>query len=59
MKVNTVFMGDRLSRGGDTRHFSGRIRRGAHLHAERDLCNQHRATDLLANMSVPYGEGGR
>ena len=38
MKINTVFMGDRLGRGGDHTPFQWEgLRRGADLHAERDL----------------------
>ena len=60
MKVNTVFMGDRLSRGGRPHAISvGGIRRGAHLHAERDLCQPApRHGPAGQHVGAVYGEGG-
>jgi hypothetical protein len=55
MKINTVFMGDRLGRGGDHTPFQwegfGAVRVST---PNENYAHQHRATDTLANMSVPY-----
>ena len=55
MKVNTVFMGDRLGRGGDHTPFQWEGYAAVRISTPNEIyANQHRATDLLANMSVPY-----
>jgi hypothetical protein len=55
MKVNTVFMGDRLGRGGDHTPFQWEGYAALRVSTPNEIyANQHRATDLLANMSVPY-----
>jgi hypothetical protein len=55
MKVNTVFMGDRLGRGGDHTPFQWEGFAAVRISTPNEIyANQHRATDLLANMSVPY-----
>lgn len=55
MKVNTVFMGDRLGRGGDHTPFQWEGFAAVRISTPNEiLANQHRATDTLANMSVPY-----
>jgi Peptidase family M28 len=55
MKVNTVFMGDRLGRGGDHTPFQLEGFAAVRISTPNEIyANQHRATDLLANMSVPY-----
>jgi len=55
MKVQTVFMGDRLGRGGDHTPFQWEGFAAVRVSTPNEIyANQHRATDLLANMSVPY-----
>ena len=55
MKVNTVFMGDRLGRGGDHTPFQWEGFAAVRVSTPNEIyANQHRATDTLANMSVPY-----
>jgi hypothetical protein len=55
MKVNTVFMGDRLGRGGDHTPFQLEGYAAVRFSTPNEIyANQHRATDLLENMSVPY-----
>src|SRR5664279_6300622 len=55
MKVDTVFMGDRLGRGGDHTPFQWEGFAAVRVSTPNEIyANQHRATDLLANMSVPY-----
>ena len=59
MKVNTVFMGDRLGRGGDHTPFQWEGFAAVRISTPNEIyANQHRATDLLANMSVPYTDEG-
>jgi hypothetical protein len=55
MKVNTVFMGDRLGRGGDHTPFQWEGYAAVRFSTPNEIyANQHHATDLLENMSVPY-----
>jgi hypothetical protein len=55
LKVNTVFMGDRLGRGGDHTPFQLEGFAAVRVSTPNEIyANQHRATDTLANMSVPY-----
>jgi hypothetical protein len=55
MTVDTVFMGDRLGRGGDHTPFQWEGYAAVRLSTPNEIyANQHRATDLLENMSVPY-----
>jgi hypothetical protein len=55
MKVNTVFMGDRLGRGGDHTPFQWEGYAAVRVSTPNEIyLHQHRATDTLANMSVPY-----
>ncbi len=55
MKINTVFMGDRLGRGGDHTPFQWEGFAAVRVSTPNEIyANQHRATDTLANMSVPY-----
>jgi hypothetical protein len=55
MKINTVFMGDRLGRGGDHTPFQWEGFAAVRISTPNEVyANQHRATDTLANMSVPY-----
>jgi hypothetical protein len=55
MKINTIFMGDRLGRGGDHTPFQWEGFAAVRISTPNEIyANQHRATDLLANMSVPY-----
>jgi hypothetical protein len=55
MKINTVFMGDRLGRGGDHTPFQWEGFAAVRISTPNEIyANQHRATDTLANMSVPY-----
>ncbi len=55
MKINTVFMGDRLGRGGDHTPFQWEGYAAVRVSTPNEIyANQHRATDTLANMSVPY-----
>ena len=55
MKVNTLFMGDRLGRGGDHTPFQWEGYAAVRFSTPNEIyANQHHATDLLENMSVPY-----
>jgi len=55
MRVDTVFMGDRLGRGGDHTPFQWEGYAAVRLSTPNEIyANQHHATDLLENMSVPY-----
>src|SRR6185369_9451834 len=55
MRVDTVFMGDRLGRGGDHTPFQWEGYAAVRLSTPNEIyANQHRATDLLEHMSVPY-----
>jgi hypothetical protein len=55
MKVSTIFMGDRLGRGGDHTPFQWEGYAAVRFSTPNEIyANQHRATDLLENMSVPY-----
>lgn len=55
MKVNTIFMGDRLGRGGDHTPFQQEGFAAVRFSTPNEIyVNQHHATDTLANMSVPY-----
>ena len=55
MKINTVFMGDRLGRGGDHTPFQWEGFAAVRISTPNEVyANQHHATDTLANMSVPY-----
>jgi hypothetical protein len=55
LKVNTIFMGDRLGRGGDHTPFQLEGFAAVRVSTPNEIyANQHRATDTLANMSVPY-----
>ena len=55
MKVNTIFMGDRLGRGGDHTPFQWEGYAAGRFSTPNEIyANQHHATDLLENMSVPY-----
>ena len=55
MKVNTIFMGDRLGRGGDHTPFQWEGYAAVRFSTPNEIyANQHHATDLLENMSVPY-----
>jgi hypothetical protein len=55
MQLNVVFQQDRLARGGD--HTPFQLEGFAAVRVStpsENYANQHSATDLLANMSVPY-----
>lgn len=55
MRVDTVFMGDRLGRGGDHTPFQWEGYAAVRFSTpNEDYTNQHRATDTLDKMSVPY-----
>jgi hypothetical protein len=55
LRVNTIFMGDRLGRGGDHTPFQWEGFAAVRVSTPNEIyANQHRATDTLANMSVPY-----
>lgn len=55
MKVENVFIGDRLGRGGDHTPFQLEGYAAVRFSTPNEIyANQHRATDLLENMSVPY-----
>jgi len=55
MKVNTIFMGDRLGRGGDHTPFQWEGYAAVRFSTPNEIyANQHHATDTLENMSVPY-----
>jgi hypothetical protein len=54
-KVNTMFLGDRLGRGGDHTPFQLEGYAAVRFSTPNEIyANQHHATDLLENMSVPY-----
>jgi hypothetical protein len=54
-KVDTVFMQDRLGRGGDHTPFQLEGYAAVRISTPNEIyANQHRATDTLENMSVPY-----
>jgi hypothetical protein len=55
MKVNTIFMGDRLGRGGDHTPFQWEGYAAVRFSTPNEIyADQHHATDLLEHMSVPY-----
>jgi hypothetical protein len=55
MKVDTIFMQDRLGRGGDHTPFQLEGYAAVRLSTPNEnYANQHRETDTLENMSVPY-----
>jgi hypothetical protein len=55
MSVNTIFMEDRLGRGGDQTPFQWEGYAAVRFSTPNEMyANQHHATDTLANMSVPY-----
>jgi hypothetical protein len=55
MKVNTVFLGDRLGRGGDHTPFQWEGYAAVRFSTPNEIyANQHHSTDTLENMSVPY-----
>ncbi len=55
MRVNTIFMGDRLGRGGDHTPFQWEGFAAVRFSTPNEIyANQHHATDTLANMSVPF-----
>jgi hypothetical protein len=54
-KVETVFMQDRLGRGGDHTPFQLEGYAAVRISTPNEIyVNQHHATDTLENMSVPY-----
>jgi hypothetical protein len=54
-KVNTVFFQDRIGRGGDHTPFQLEGYAAVRISTPNEIyANQHHATDLLENMSVPY-----
>lgn len=55
MKVENIFIGDRLGRGGDHTPFQLEGYAAVRFSTPNEIyANQHHATDLLENMSVPY-----
>jgi hypothetical protein len=55
MSVNAIYMQDRLGRGGDHSPFQQEGFPAVRISTPNEiLANQHRATDTLENMSVPY-----
>jgi hypothetical protein len=55
MRVDTIFMGDRLGRGGDHTPFQWEGFAAVRVSTPNEIyANQHHATDTLENMSVPY-----
>jgi hypothetical protein len=55
MRVDTIFMGDRLGRGGDHTPFQWEGYAAVRFSTPNEIyLNQHRATDTLDKMSVPY-----
>jgi hypothetical protein len=55
MKVNVIFMEDRLGRGGDHTPFVQEGFAAVRISTPNEVyANQHHATDTLENMSVPY-----
>jgi hypothetical protein len=55
MRIDNIFMGDRLGRGGDHTPFQWEGYAAVRFSTpNEDYSNQHRATDTLDKMSVPY-----
>ena len=55
MRIDNIFMGDRLGRGGDHTPFQWEGFAAVRFSTpNEDYSNQHRATDTLDKMSVPY-----
>jgi hypothetical protein len=55
MRVDTIFMGDRLGRGGDHTPFQWEGFAAVRLSTPNEIyANQHHETDTLDRMSVPY-----
>ncbi|HJT87917.1 MAG TPA: M28 family peptidase [Bryobacteraceae bacterium] len=55
MKINTIFMQDRLGRGGDHTPFQWEGYAAVRFSSPyENYAHQHSETDLLSNMSVPY-----
>jgi len=55
MRVDTIFMGDRLSRGGDHTPFQWEGFAAVRISTPNEIyANQHHDTDTLDKMSVPY-----
>jgi hypothetical protein len=55
MRVDTIFMEDRLGRGGDHTPFQWEGYAAVRISTPNEIyANQHHATDTLENMSVPY-----
>src|SRR3954471_11896539 len=55
MRVDTIFMGDRLARGGDHTPFQWEGYAAVRISTPNEIyANQHRATDTLDKRSVPY-----
>jgi hypothetical protein len=55
MKVKVMFLGDRIGRGGDHTPFQLEGFAAVRISTPNEnYANQHTATDLLENMSVPY-----
>jgi hypothetical protein len=55
MRVDTIFMLDRLGRGGDHTPFQWEGFAAVRISTPNEIYkNQHHATDTLENMSVPY-----
>ncbi|HEY1335851.1 MAG TPA: M28 family peptidase [Bryobacteraceae bacterium] len=55
MKVNTIYRQDRIGRGGDHSPFQMEGYAAVRISTPNEIyANQHHATDLLENMSVPY-----
>ena len=55
MRVDNIFMGDRLGRGGDHTPFQLEGFAAVRISTPNEIyANQHHATDTLDNMSVPY-----
>ncbi|MGP8246965.1 MAG: M28 family peptidase [Bryobacteraceae bacterium] len=55
MSVNIIYLQDRLGRGGDQSPFQQEGYPAVRLSTPNEiLANQHRVTDTLENMSVPY-----
>ena len=55
MRIDTIFMADRLGRGGDHTPFQWEGFAAVRVSTPNEIyANQHHATDTLENMSVPY-----
>src|SRR5439155_13339257 len=55
MRVDTIFMGDRLGRGGDHTPFQWEGFAAVRISTPNEIyANQHHETDTLDKMSVPY-----